>query len=74
MKKNKHITWDQYFMAVAKISAFRSKDPNTKVGCCIVNPNNRIVSLGYNGFPHGCSDDTYPWERTNKDQLKNKYL
>ena len=74
MKNNKYITWDQYFMAVAKLSSHRSKDPNTQVGCCIVNPNNRIVSLGYNGMPHGCSDDTYPWDRKNKDPLKNKYL
>ena len=48
------ITWDQYFMGVAKLSAYRSKDPNTQVGACIVNSDNRIVGVGYNGLPRGC--------------------
>ena len=74
MKNKNYITWDQYFMAVAKLSAHRSKDPHTQVGCCIVNKDNRIVSLGYNGMPQGCDDDIYPWERTRKNQLENKYL
>ena len=74
MKNKNYITWDQYFMAVAKLSAHRSKDPHTQVGCCIVNKDNRIVSLGYNGMPQGCDDDIYPWDRTNKNQLENKYL
>lgn len=69
-----HISWDEYFMGVAVLSAKRSKDPHTKVGACIVNPDNRIVGIGYNGFPFGCDDSVFPW--TNSDQndfLDNKY-
>lgn len=59
----KILNWDEYFMGVAKLSALRSKDPNTKVGACIVNDTNRIVGVGYNGFPYGCDDHEYPWGR-----------
>ncbi len=59
-----HISWDEYFMGVALLSSFRSKDPNTKVGACIVNKKNRIVGIGYNGFPYGCDDSLYPWENS----------
>ena len=72
MKSNDYISWDEYFMGVAMLSAMRSKDPNTKVGACIVNQNKRIVGIGYNGFPHGCSDDVFPWERSG-DFLNTKY-
>lgn len=57
----KVISWDQYFMAVSKISALRSKDPSTRVGACIVNQDNRIVGIGYNGMPYGCDDKEFPW-------------
>ena len=72
MKSNNYISWDEYFMGVAMLSALRSKDPNTKVGACIVNQNKRIVGIGYNGLPHGCDDDEFPWER-NGDFLDTKY-
>ena len=62
-KRSGYITWDEYFMGVAKLSAMRSKDPNTQVGCCIVSEDNKILSMGYNGFPLGCEDDEYPWGR-----------
>ena len=62
-KRNDYITWDEYFMGVAVLSARRSKDPSTQVGACIVNPGNKIVGVGYNGFPIGCSDDKLPWNR-----------
>ena len=62
-KREDHISWDEYFMGVAMLSAMRSKDPNTQVGACIVNKEKRIVGVGYNGFPTGCSDDDLPWER-----------
>lgn len=58
-----HMNWDDYFMNVAILSAERSKDPNTKVGAAIVNADKRIVGIGYNGFPNGCSDEDFPWER-----------
>lgn len=62
-KSNTYISWDEYFMGVAILSSMRSKDPNTKVGACIVNQKKRIVGIGYNGLPVGCSDDEFPWER-----------
>lgn len=71
-KSTNYITWDQYFMGVAKLSALRSKDPNTKVGACIVNVKKRIVGIGYNGLPYGCSDDEFPWERDG-EFLNTKY-
>lgn len=74
MKKlNRHISWDEYFMGIAKLSALRSKDPNTQVGCCIVDQNNKICSLGYNGFPWGCNDKQFPWKREGKP-VETKYL
>ena len=72
-KRNDYITWDEYFMGVAKLSAMRSKDPNTQVGACIVSPDHKILSMGYNGFPRGCSDDDFPWARVG-DPLDNKYF
>ena len=41
----------------------RSKDPSTQVGAVIVSGEHRVVSIGYNGFPNGCSDDEFPWDR-----------
>lgn len=63
MKRKDYLSWDAYFMGIAMLSAGRSKDGNTQVGACIVNSDHRIVSVGYNGMPTGCSDDTMPWER-----------
>ena len=68
-----HISWDEYFMGVALLSAKRSKDPNTQVGACIVNSDKRIVGIGYNGFPRGCSDDVFPWNKGDSNELNNKY-
>ena len=72
-KREDYISWDEYFMGVAKLSAMRSKDPNTQVGACIVSENNKILSMGYNGFPVGCSDDEFPWNREG-EPLENKYF
>ena len=72
-KRQDYITWDEYFMGVAKLSARRSKDPNTQVGACIVSADNKILSMGYNGFPIGCSDDEFPWAREG-DPLESKYF
>lgn len=63
MKRENYISWDEYFMGVALLAAMRSKDPNTQVGACIVDKENRILSTGYNGLPYGCSDDEFPWNR-----------
>jgi dCMP deaminase len=62
------IPWDQYFMWLALLSAQRSKDTRTKIGACIVDSNNRIVGIGYNGFPRGCSDDEFPHARGRDEQ------
>ncbi len=62
-KRKDYISWDEYFMGIAYLSGLRSKDPNSQVGCCIVSEDNRILSVGYNGFPNGCNDDDFPWER-----------
>ncbi len=68
-----HISWDEYFMGVALLSAKRSKDPSTQVGACIVNKDKRIIAIGYNGFPKGCEDDVFPWGKDDKDSLNTKY-
>lgn len=72
-KREDYISWDEYFMGVAMLSAKRSKDPNTQVGACIVSKDNKILSMGYNGFPSGCSDDEFPWAREG-DGLNTKYF
>ena len=74
MKREDYISWDEYFMGVAYLSSMRSKDPNTQVGACIVSPKNKILSMGYNGLPIGCSDDEFPWNRVEKDPVLNKYF
>ena len=70
MKRTDYISWDEYFMGVAKLAAWRSKDPSTQVGACIVSQDDIIISTGYNGMPKGCSDDEFPWNRDGED---NKY-
>ncbi|MBQ0065520.1 MAG: dCMP deaminase family protein [Firmicutes bacterium] len=72
MKRENVLSWDEYFMSVAHLSAKRSKDPNTQVGACIVNPDKKVVGMGYNGFPMGCNDDEFPWEREGS-LLETKY-
>ncbi|MEF9962174.1 MAG: dCMP deaminase family protein [Erysipelotrichaceae bacterium] len=63
MKREDVLTWDEYFMGLAHLSALRSKDPSTQVGAVIVSPQKKVVGIGYNGFPNGCSDDEFPWDR-----------
>ena len=78
-KRKDYISWDEYFMGIAVLASKRSKDPSTQVGACIVEGNcstssnpNTILSIGYNGFPTGCSDDEFPWSREG-DMLDTKY-
>jgi dCMP deaminase len=71
-KREDYISWDEYFMGIALLSAKRSKDPNTQVGACIVNGQNKIVGTGYNGLPIGCNDDEFPWSKQG-DFLDTKY-
>lgn len=72
MRKD-YLSWDEYFMGIAQLSAMRSKDENTQVGACIVSPENKILSLGYNGMPIGCDDSVMPWKRTGAP-LDTKYF
>ncbi|MGM9969507.1 MAG: deoxycytidylate deaminase [Anaeroplasma sp.] len=72
-KRKNYISWDEYFMGVAILSAKRSKDPSTQVGACVVNQDKRIIGIGYNGFPKGCNDDEYPWGKSDDDKLNTKY-
>ena len=72
-KREDYLSWDEYFMGVAILSSFRSKDPNTQVGACIVDNKKKIVGVGYNGFPLGCSDDDFPWDREGDNELLTKY-
>ena len=69
MKRTDYISWDEYFMGIAMLSAQRSKDNSTQVGACIVNDEHKIVSVGYNGMPTGCDDDEMPWERSAENEL-----
>ncbi len=74
-KREDYISWDEYFMGISLLSAKRSKDPNTQVGACIVNEDNKIVGVGYNGFPRGCSDEILPWKREGEfDETKYPYV
>ncbi|XP_062903776.1 deoxycytidylate deaminase [Mobula hypostoma] len=73
-KRENYLEWSEYFMAVAFLSAQRSKDPSSQVGACIVNSENKIVGIGYNGMPNRCSDDSLPWARTAKNKLDTKYM
>lgn len=71
-KRLNYLTWDEYFIALAKLTAMRSKDPSTQVGACIVSADNRILSVGYNGAPNGFDDDNFPWNRQGEN-LETKY-
>ena len=72
MKREDYLSWDEYFMGIAMLSALHSKDPSTQVGACIVGPDLRIRSMGYNGMPRCCNDDEYPWGHD--AGLDSKYL
>ena len=74
VKRDDYLVWEDYFMSVALLSAKRSKDPSTQVGACIVNNDNKIVSIGYNGMPVNCNDDLLPWGKCSDNELENKYL
>jgi len=72
-KRKDYLSWDEYFMFMAAMACQRSKDPNTQVGACIVDDENKIVGIGYNGLPKGCSDDDFPWARSAEDEFDTKY-
>ena len=72
-QRKDYLSWEQYFMGIAKLSAMRSKDPSTQVGACIVGDDNRILAIGYNGCPNGFNDEVFPWDREG-EALNTKYL
>lgn len=72
-KRKAVLSWDQYFMGIARLSRYRSKDPVTKVGACIVSPDNKIVGVGYNGLPWGCEDDDFPWDCKDGELYDTKF-
>ena len=72
-KKEDYLSWDQFFMGIAKLADGRSKEPNTQVGACIVSDDNRILSIGYNGAPNNFSDDLFPWNRDG-NPIETKYM
>lgn len=72
-QRDNYLNWDEYFMAIAKLSSMRSKDPSTQVGSCIVGSDNRILSIGYNGAPNGFDDSCFPWDKTG-NPINTKYL
>ena len=73
--RERYLSWDDYFMSVAFLSAQRSKDPNKQVGAVIVGPERVICGVGYNGFPRGCSDSDLPWAKKSArgDPMETKY-
>ena len=73
-KRSGYISCDEYFMGVAVLSGMRSKDPHTQVGACIVSEDNKILSMGYNGFPKGCSDDEFPWAGRENPTITNIFI
>ena len=72
MKKYDNISWDEYFMGMAVLSALRSKDPSTKVGAVIVSPDNKVISIGYNGMPRQVDEEKLSWNKG--EGLDSKYL
>jgi len=73
-KRKKHISWDSYFFMLAIIASYRSKDPSTRNGACIIEPDtNSVLSLGYNGLPRGCDDNDFPWHNDESKKNDHKY-
>lgn len=72
-QRQDYLSWDEYFVGIAKLTAMRSKDPNTQVGACIVSPDNRVLSVGYNGAPNGYDDETFPWGVRTGEKYGTKY-
>ncbi|CAO4370817.1 unnamed protein product [Caenorhabditis nigoni] len=70
----KELEKHQRFLRMAKVTSLRSKDPNTQVGCVIVDKENCIVSVGYNGFPIGVDDDVFRWDKEDPEDNKHLYV
>ena len=52
----KQLAWDKYFLNIADAVALKSKDPSSKMGCVIVDPQHRPISFGYNGLIQGADE------------------
>jgi dCMP deaminase len=74
LHKEKHMSWDTYFMSLAVLSSFRSKDPKTQNGACIVDTQQRVLAMGYNGLPKGLRDsEELFWSDEDSDPLRSKH-
>ena len=58
--------WTDYFLGLAKVISQRSHDIHTQHGCVITDQNNRILGVGYNGYPRGLDDSKLPKSRPDK--------
>jgi dCMP deaminase len=77
MPVTSNLNWDEYFMLQAMMASFKSKDPNTKVGCVFVDHNNHQISMGYNGQIAGIDETQIPWGNVRSvplDQQKYAYV
>ena len=62
---------EDYYMAIALLTSGQSKDPSTRVGACIVDQNENVVSAGYNHPPKGWDDNFFPWGNDKKNGIRN---
>ena len=66
------LSWSEYFMAQAITASLKSKDPSTKVGCVIVDPNTKKqIAMGYNGFPKGIDESHLTWNKDRNQGIEN---
>lgn len=63
--------WDQRYLEMCDLIASWSKDPSSKFGAVVVDKQNRVVSLGFNGFASGFEDTS---ERWNNREFKYRHV
>lgn len=78
-KREDYLDWNELFIGSAILASARSKDPHNQVGACIIDRENRILSVGYNGLPRGMNDDDFDWLSTGevtgiKKNIKDYYV
>lgn len=74
VKRSDYISWEDFFFGVAVLSSRRSKNPVAPYGACIVDAENRVVGIGYDGLPAGCADDCIPYNLPTKKGEKLPFL
>ncbi|XP_054721808.1 deoxycytidylate deaminase-like [Uloborus diversus] len=74
-KDRNYLPWNDYFMSLSYLIAAGSRHPVTKVGACIINEDNKVISVGYNGMPNGIDEAMLSWEETESSSAtKNPYV